>query len=213
MTAGVVTESYYVAAIAYVIVNFFEAPLKIDSAVLAPPIIRGQVSSLTPTIGEHILLYSTTGTDRNALLEILHSFSDHKFLIYGFGQNSRDKNCIFKPRSTEGFLEDLASCRAVIASAGFSLISECLHLRKKMLLLPLAGQYEQIINAQYAEMLGLGISAEKLDSNNLASFLDLIEKPMPKNSKILWPDNDKFFNVLQQTLNKLHRPIDITAAE
>jgi len=210
MTAGVVTESYYVAAIAYVILNFFEVPLKIDSAVLAPPIVRPQVSSLTPNIGEHILLYSTTGTDRSALLEILHSFTNHKFFIYGFDEVCEDKNCTFKPRSTEGFLEDLASSRAVIASAGFSLISECLHLRKKMLLLPLASQYEQILNAQYAEMLGMGISAEQLSRDKLSRFLDLIEKPIPQNSKILWPDNDKFFKILQQTLNKLHRPIDIS---
>jgi hypothetical protein len=62
-------------------------------------------------------------------------------------------------------------------------------------------------------MLGLGISAENLDRDNLSRFLDLIETPIPKHPKILWPDNEKFFNVLQQTLNKLHRPIDISVAE
>jgi uncharacterized protein (TIGR00661 family) len=97
----------------------------------------------------------------------------------------------------------------VIASAGFSLISECLHLKKKMLLLPVAGQYEQIINGHYIEKLGLGISAEKLDEAILARFLKEIDKPMPDDERILWPDNDKFFGILQDVLNKLHKPISI----
>ena len=99
--------------------------------------------------------------------------------------------------------------RGVIASAGFSLISECMYLKKKMLLLPLAGQYEQIINAHYVQKLGLGISAGKLDEPVLARFLDELDKPMPTDERIIWPDNDKFFQILQQVLNKLDNPISI----
>jgi len=90
------------------------------------------------------------------------------------------------------------------------LISECMYLKKKMLLLPLAGQYEQIINAHYVQKLGLGISAEKLNEAVLARFLDELYKPMPSDERIIWPDNDKFFRILQEVLNKLHSPISIT---
>ncbi len=209
MTASVVTEFYYVGAVAYIIVNFFRAPLKIDAAILAPPIIRPIISAFEPAPGEHILLYSTTGQSREQLLEVLHKFSSQKFYVYGFDGSAEFDNCIFKERSTEGFLVDLASCRGVIASAGFSLISECMHLKKKMLLLPLAGQYEQIINAHYIEKLGLGISAEKLDERVLAWFLEQTDKPMPDDENILWPDNEKFFQILQAELNKLPSPISI----
>ncbi|MHC4396655.1 MAG: MJ1255/VC2487 family glycosyltransferase [Planctomycetota bacterium] len=209
MTAGVVTESYYVGAVSYIIVNFFEAALKIDAAVLAPPIIRPVVSALKPDKGEHILLYSTTGKGQDELIEMLDSFPDQKFYIYGFDRDAELENCIFKKRSTEGFLDDLANCRGVIASAGFSLISECMYLKKKMLLLPLAGQYEQIINAHYVEKLGLGICAEKLDVETLTRFLAEIDKPVPKDEKILWPDNNEFFKILQHELNKLHNPVSI----
>jgi len=78
-----------------------------------------------------------------------------------------------------------------------------------MLLLPVAGQYEQMINGHYIEKLGLGISAEKLDEAILARFLKEIDKPMPSDERILWPDNDKFFRILQDVLNKLHKPISI----
>jgi uncharacterized protein (TIGR00661 family) len=209
LTAKVVTECHYVGAVAYIILNFFDAPLRIDSAFLAPPIVRPIVEALEAKRGEHILLYSTTGTEQEQLQKVLNKFSDQKFYIYGFSKCGEIKNCIFKKRSTEGFLDDLACARGVIASAGFSLISECMYLKKKMLLLPLAGQYEQMVNAHYNQKLGLGISADKLYEEVLSDFLEHLDKPMPDDERILWPSNDRFFNLLKETLIKLNKPISI----
>jgi uncharacterized protein (TIGR00661 family) len=209
MTASMVIRCHYIGAATYIIMNFFRAPLRIDSAVLAPPIVRPIVCALRPLEGEHILVYSTTGTGEDQLRQVLGPFGGQKFFVYGFNKSAEYKNCIFKNRSIEGFLADLASARGVIASAGFSLISECMHLKKKMLLLPVAGQYEQIINAHYVQKLGLGISAGKLDEPVLARFLDELGKPMPTDERIIWPDNDRFFQILRQVLNKLDNPISI----
>jgi uncharacterized protein (TIGR00661 family) len=209
ITASVVTECHYVGAVAYIVINFFDAPLRIDSAILAPPVIRPVVGALQASNGEHILLYSTTGRGEEELREVLGKFGGRKFFLYGFKKVGQYDNCIFKERSTEGFLADLASARGVIASAGFSLLSECLHLKKPMCLLPITGQYEQIINAHYIEKLGLGVSAEKLDEEVLARFLEQLDKPMPSDERILWPDNDKYFRILQDVLNNLEKPISI----
>ncbi|GAH81004.1 unnamed protein product, partial [marine sediment metagenome] len=122
LTAGVVTECHYVGAVAYIVINFFKTPLRIDSAVLAPPIVRPVVRALEAGEGEHILLYSTTGKGEKKLRDILGKFGGQKFYVYGFDKSAEYKNCIFKERSTEGFLADLAGARGVIASAGFSLI-------------------------------------------------------------------------------------------
>jgi uncharacterized protein (TIGR00661 family) len=209
LTASVVTECHYVGAVAYIILNFFRAPLRVESAVLAPPIVRPVVGELEPTDGEHIVLYSTTGTGQDRLRKILGKFAAQTFVVYGFDQDAEYQNCIFKKRSTEGFLADLAAARGVIASAGFSLISECMYLKKKMLLLPLAGQYEQIINAQYVQELSLGISAEKLDEGAIGRFVDELDRPVPTDERIIWPDNDRFFDILQGELNKLDAPVSI----
>jgi len=77
------------------------------------------------------------------------------------------------------------------------------------MLLPILGQYEQMINAHYIEKLGLGIAAQQLDAQVVDRFLVEADKPMPTNKKILWPDNDKFFEILQNELNKLPKPISI----
>jgi uncharacterized protein (TIGR00661 family) len=143
---------------------------------------------------------------------VLGKFGSQKFFVYGFNKSAEDKNCIFKKRSIEGFLADLASSRGVIASAGFSLISESMYLKKKMLLLPLAGQYEQIVNAHYIQKLGLGLSAKKLDEPVLAKFLDELDKPMPVDERIIWPDNNNFFKILQDILNTLDNPISIAVS-
>ena len=209
VTSMFVTRLHCVGAQAYVMINFFKAPLKHERAVLVPPVVRDIVTTLTPTNEGHIVVYSTTGTHEKELCETLFRFPDHKFLIYGFNKAVEVRNCIFKRRSTEGFLQDLAASRGVIASAGFSLMSECLYLRKRMLLLPLAGQYEQIINAQYTEKLALGVSSPTLTEAALARFLRQIDGPIPQDDRILWPDNQKFFGTLQAILSRLDTPVNI----
>jgi len=190
----------------YVVMNFFDAPLKRDKAVLAPPIVRRIITELTPSNEGHIAIYWTTGTQEDRLRDVLSRFPNQQFRIYGFNKRQESGNCLFRERSTEGFLADLASSRGVIASAGFSLISECLHLKKKMLLLPVGGHYEQFINARYVEELGLGVWSKELDETVLARFLQRIDEPMPQDHRILWPDNDRFFEVLRGVLSGLRTP-------
>jgi len=210
LTAELVTKCYYVGAVAYVIVNFFKAPLRIDSAVLAPPIVRPVVTDLESRAGDDILVYSTSGKGREELEKVLAKFADVRFLVYGFSDAGESGNCVFKRRSTEGFLADLATARGVVASAGFSLISECLHLKKKMLALPVAGQYEQIINAHYIGKLGLGVSSHILDEGALARFFERLDEPPSEDERILWPNNEQFFAILQRVLNELGTPVGIS---
>jgi len=207
--ASVVTGLHYIGARAYVVTSFFEAPLASDKVVLTPPIVRPIVTQLEPSNAGHITIYSTTGTYEDRLRDVLGRFPDQEFHIYGFNKRARWKNCTFKERSTKGFLTDLAASHGVIASAGFSLISECMYLRKKMLLLPVGGQYEQLINARYVEELSLGVWSRQLDERILSRFLEQIDEPMSQDDRILWPDNDKFFEILQGTLLGLDRSLSI----
>jgi len=209
LTASIVTKCHYMGALAYIILNFFRTGLRTDSAILAPPIVRPAVGAVQAGEGEHIVVYSTTGMGEEQLRETLYKFPSRKFYVYGFDKSAEFENCVFKRRSSEGFLADVACSRGVVASAGFSLISECMYLRKKMLLVPVAGQYEQIINTHYVQKLGLGISAESLDEAVLARFLEELDKPMPSDERIIWPNNDRFFQILQEVLNRLDCPIGI----
>ena len=201
--AEAVTRCHSFAAAAYIILNFFQVPVRSSRAVLAPPVVRPIVESLTPTDGEHILLYTTDTSWKDALAGMLNSFSSRQFRIYGFDQAERLGNCEFQRTSTPGFLRDLASCRGIIATAGFSLLSECLHFRKRMLLLPVQGQYEQVINAQYAERFGLALNRTSLNAEALARYIEAIDKPISDCDGVLWPDNRAFFHILEETINRV----------
>ncbi len=209
-TSYVVTKSYFFGADKYIILNFFQAPLKFKNACLAPPIIRPIVTQLKTTSNGTIVYYTTIAYGKEQLLDIFGKFPGVKFIIYGFDVDEERGNCLFKKRSTEGFLNDLAASSGVIASAGFSLISECLYLKKKMLLLPVAGQYEQMLNAQYVEELGLGVQGKQLDQETLNRFLKNVNEPMRNDDRIIWPDNEKFFGILQDTFDSMSLPIKIS---
>lgn len=63
---------------------------------------------------------------------------------------------IFKAPSRNGFLTDLARCKAVMATAGFTLMTEALHLHKPYLALSMRGQFEHEINAVFLVQSGYG---------------------------------------------------------
>ena len=77
----------------------------------------------------------------------------------------------FRPFSEDGFLHDLASAKAVIATAGFTLISEAFYLRKPYLALPMNGQFEQQLNGFQLEKLGYGVNMKKLRREKIGDFL------------------------------------------
>ncbi len=198
--AQLVTRCHHFGAAAYIILNFFRVPVKHALGVLAPPVVRPITHCFSPSYAEHILIYCTDPTWKNPLLTILSAFRAQPFRIYGFDESERIGNCLLRKNSTESFLQDLASCRGVIATAGFSLISECLHFRKKMLLLPIEGQYEQAINAFHADRLGVALHRQRLDARTLGEYLEILKEPMARHKDILWPNNEAFFGTLRRTL-------------
>jgi uncharacterized protein (TIGR00661 family) len=198
-----IIRSYVVHADAYVVLNFFKAPVRGRRVVLAPPVVREKVTQLRPSRGDYLLVYVSTGQGRDSLQAVLDRFPDQRFVIYGFDVYAEQGHCTFKRVSTEGFLTDLAGSGGIIASAGFSLLSECMMLGKQVLLVPVAGQYEQGINARYAERLGLGLWTRQLDPEAVSRFLTHVSRPVNAHPDVLWPDNRRFFALLQGVLDRL----------
>lgn len=149
--------------------TFFFGETRNDRTFLFPPILRREVLQLVPERGDHILVYVTSGFE--SLLEELRSFTRETFFVYGYDRSNRDGVLTFKPFSRSGFLHDLATAKAVIATAGFTLISEALFLRKPYLALPMQGQFEQQLNALQLSELGYGKSVDEPDAQAIGDFL------------------------------------------
>jgi uncharacterized protein (TIGR00661 family) len=211
-----VVRAYHSFAQCYVGINFFRVEVKTPRLVPVNPVVRRQVMELSPTYGDHILVYVTDSRPETQqyLIQQFGPFCSYHFHIYGFHVEQEHGNCIFRKTSTDGFLQDLSSCAGVIATAGFSLISECLYLKKRMLLMPIKGQFEQQVNAIYAERLGFARNARWLELDSLKLFLKDIEREFPRDDRILWPDNERFFNSLDHVLrtNRIYLGLNRTTA-
>jgi uncharacterized protein (TIGR00661 family) len=90
--------------------------------------------------------------------------------VYCHDRVGRDGNLTFRSRGPH-FLEDLAGCKAIVGTAGFSLIADAIHLRKPYFAVPLKRQFEQTHNAAILTASGLGESAEEITPALLRRFL------------------------------------------
>jgi uncharacterized protein (TIGR00661 family) len=166
--AKIVTRAMVPKADAYLVTSFFTAPIKKPRTFLFPPILRDQVLRITPTEADHVLLYVTSPAPQ--LAELLSSIRC-RFVAYGFGREGQAGNILHKKPGMETFLKDLSSAKAVIANAGFSLLSEALHLGKPYLAIPVKHQFEQIFNAYWLAKMGYGAYWEELNKERVESFL------------------------------------------
>ncbi len=158
----------------YLVTSFFYPRVRKKRTTMIPPILRPEILAATPEPGEHVLVYQTRGTN-DELVPLLQRFPDVPFRVYGMGREGVEGNVELKGFSETGFVDDLATARAVVANAGFSLMSEAVHLHVPMLALPLTGQFEQELNARYLGKLGYGSWTPELDEDVLGRFLGRID--------------------------------------
>ncbi len=157
----------------YVVSSFFfpeERAQNRTPTTLVGPMVRTEVAALTPTHGDHVLVYQTSSGDPN-LLAALKANRETEFRVYGMGRDEKRENVQLCAFDEAKFLADLASARAVIANGGFSAISEALVLGKPILSVPIVHQPEQELNARYLEALQLGVHAKRASASSIRTFL------------------------------------------
>ena len=132
------------------------------------PIVQQEIRRLNPTEGKHVLVYLTKPNEQ--VIATLKAIPSETFIVYCHDRSGADANITFRPRGLQ-FLEDLASCRAVIGTAGFSLIADSIYLRKPYFAVPLKRQFEQIHNASFLTDAGVGESSEAISCEQIESFL------------------------------------------
>lgn len=103
---------------------------------------------------------------------LLSRFGEQKFVCFhpDIHQVHKGSDIEWHPLSTR-FHDYLLRCRGVMANGGFELPSEALSLGKKLLLKPLAGQFEQQSNVATLETLGLASVMESLDAGVVREWI------------------------------------------
>ncbi len=148
----------------YLITSFFRPPVRKPDTTLVPPILRPEILAAKRRPGDHLLVYQTA--EGNDTLEATLQATGLECRVYGMRRSIKEDevegNLRFRPFSEAGFIDDLASCRGVIAGGGFTLMGEAVYLHKPMLAVPLEHQFEQVLNTRYLEAEGFGRGAVEL---------------------------------------------------
>ncbi len=168
-----VVNAYYRGQAETVVSSFYFPPLKrgCDDIVQTGVLLRPEVHEARPEWHSHLLVYLRRFADR-PVLDTLHRCG-REVLVYGLGNLPRDGNLTFRAINEQTFLEDLATCDALISNAGNQLVGEALYLGKPILAMPEAKNFEQFINAHFLREGGGGdwVPVDRFDDSSLRKFL------------------------------------------
>ncbi len=158
----------------YLVTTFFRPPLRRPRTTLVPSILRPEILAAASEPGDHLLVYQTA--EGNEGLPATLAASGLPSRVYGFRRDLdadvRDGRILYRPFSEAGFIDDLRTAAGVLTGGGFTLLSECVHLGVPALSIPLAGQFEQVLNARYLERLGYGMYAPHATDAVIAAFAE-----------------------------------------
>lgn len=128
-----------------------------DSFIHAP-VIKAQVLNADPKNKGHITVYLSHYSDE-VLKQYFTKFASVQFQVFSnkIKQPIQQANIQWMPISNEGFTQSMIDSAGIITGAGFETPAEAMYLEKKLLCIPIKGQYEQLCNAAALEELGVTI--------------------------------------------------------
>ncbi len=122
------------------------------------PVIRQQIREAKPQKKSHYTVYLPAYSDEKIIkvLSICNGiewevFSKHSKKTY------RVKNVQIRPINNDAFVESFVNCTGILAGAGFETPAEALYMKKKLLVIPMKGQYEQQCNAAALKKMGVPV--------------------------------------------------------
>lgn len=159
---GLVVRNFYRGQRATIISSFYAPPLRpgLKNVHQIGVLLRDEILRAVTSRQGHLTAYFrrfSTGRELEALRAGAHG---REVRIYGLGMREPDGPLRFMPMDEPMFIGDLASCEALVTTAGNQLVGEALYLGKPVFALPEPGNYEQYINAHFLKESGCGTWAE-----------------------------------------------------
>lgn len=147
-----------------------------DDFILSP-VIKEEILRAEPRNKGHITVYLPSYCDR-VLTKFLQPHNDFQFEIFSreVTQIVQNGHIQFIPVDKKAFNQSLINCAGIITGAGFETPAEALYLKKKMIIIPIKGQYEQQCNGAALKKLGIK-TLDKLDKDFTDIFLNWANDP------------------------------------
>jgi uncharacterized protein (TIGR00661 family) len=151
-----VVGAYYSGQRHNIVSSFYFPPLRRHSREVTQVgvMLRPEVRAAVPSAGGHVVAYLRRFAGPN-VLEALAGVG-RPVRVYGLGERPSAGRVTFHAINEKRFVADLASCFALVATAGNQLVGEALYLGKPCFVMPEARNYEQFMNAHFLAQTGGG---------------------------------------------------------
>jgi uncharacterized protein (TIGR00661 family) len=122
------------------------------------PVIRDQIRNAKAQDKNHYTVYLPAYSDER-IIKVLGEIKDINWQV--FSKHSKkeyqQKNIYIRPVNNDEFIESLLNCTGILCGAGFETPAEALFLKKKLMVIPMKGQYEQQCNAAALKTMGVPV--------------------------------------------------------
>lgn len=159
---------------------------------VVPPLLRPEVRLLEPKTGDFYLAYMVNPGYADEVMHFAKVNPHLRIKAYWDKKEASETehplpNLSFHRVHDKRFLQDMATCKGLVCTAGFESVCEANYLGKPVMMIPVAGQYEQACNALDAEASGVGIASENFDF----AKLDQLQKrdSLESDQYLKWADS------------------------
>jgi hypothetical protein len=147
---------------------------------VVPPLLRKEVKELKASAGDFYLAYMVNPGYAEEVLSFAQQHPEVQIRAFWDKKGAAAveyplPNVSFHQVNDQAFLEAMAACKGLICTAGFESVCEAMYLGKPVVMVPIAGQYEQACNALDGEQSGAGKKADFFDF----SLLTTLQLPDP----------------------------------
>ncbi|HVS95483.1 MAG TPA: glycosyltransferase family protein [Puia sp.] len=125
---------------------------------ILPPVIKKDIVQADPGDKGHVTVYLSSFCDAT-VKRYLQPLKEFVFQVFSkeVQRPARDGNILFLPVNRTAFNKSLITCKAILTGAGFETPAEALYLGKKLMVIPIRGQYEQSCNAAALSKMGIPV--------------------------------------------------------
>ncbi len=125
---------------------------------ISTPVIRSQVRNAVPENKGHYTVYLPAYEDKR-IIKVLSQIKNIQWEVFSKHSKKeyKEKNVYIRPISNDAFIDSMISCTGMLCGGGFETPAEVLYLKKKLMVIPMKGQYEQQCNAAALQTMGVPV--------------------------------------------------------
>ncbi len=160
---------------------------QLDSFIF-PPVIRSDVRKAKTFNNNHYTVYLPSFSNEE-IARVLTAVPQVQWEVFSKHnpETYQSENILFQPVSFEKFNTSFTGCEGILCNAGFETPAEALYMGKKLCVIPMKNQYEQVCNAAFLSEMGITTLTDfKKSVNEIRHWVE-----NGKSFQIQFPDKTK----------------------